>query len=174
MTAINLIWAQSVAGVIGVDGRLPWHLPEDLARFKELTAGHAVVMGRKTWESLPAKRRPLPGRRNIVLTKTVDYEAPGALVAQSKIGGILAAHGDDVWVIGGAEIYQQYKWHADRIEVTEIDVTVDGDAFAPEIPPHFKADRGEWLISAGGLRYRFVTYTRAEAGYPGVMPFHQQ
>ncbi|MCE9515007.1 MAG: dihydrofolate reductase, partial [Mycobacterium sp.] len=99
---VGLIWAQSTSGVIGRDGGIPWRLPEDLARFKELTMGHTVVMGRRTWESLPRSVRPLPGRRNIVITRDPDYRADGADVVTS-IEAALAE--PQTWVIGGSEIY---------------------------------------------------------------------
>jgi dihydrofolate reductase len=98
---VRLVWAQSAGGVLGMDGRLPWHLPEDLRRFRELTLGSTVVMGRRTWESLPARVRPLPGRKNVVLTRQADYVAPGAEVVTS-LENVLTL---DAWVIGGAEVY---------------------------------------------------------------------
>src|SRR5690349_23121744 len=99
--SLGLIWAQSASGVIGRSGGIPWRLPEDQARFKELTVGHSVVMGRLTWESLPAKVRPLPGRRNVVVTRDADYRADGATV----VGDLDAALDSETWVIGGAQIY---------------------------------------------------------------------
>jgi dihydrofolate reductase len=98
---LGLIWARSPSGVIGRAGGIPWHLPEDQARFKELTLGHTVVMGRLTWESLPNKVRPLPGRRNVVVTRQADYMADGATV----VGSLDEALPDDeAWVIGGEQI----------------------------------------------------------------------
>src|SRR5688572_20667868 len=99
--ALNLIWAQSTSGVIGRANTIPWRLPEDQARFKELTLGHTVLMGRLTWESLPAKVRPLPGRRNLVLTRSSDYAAEGAEV----VTDLEQVPIEDTWVIGGAQIY---------------------------------------------------------------------
>ena len=95
---VGLIWAQSTSGVIGRDGGIPWRLPEDQARFKELTLGHTVVMGRLTWESLPKKVRPLPGRRNVVLTRQADYMADGAEVMTTLEDALTD---DETWVIGG-------------------------------------------------------------------------
>jgi len=159
--SVGLIWAQSTSGVIGRDGGIPWRLPEDQARFKELTLGHTVVMGRLTWESLPAKVRPLPGRRNVVVSRDTGYAADGATV----VGSVEQALGDgDVWVIGGAQIYALALASADRCEVTEIDVDLtrdDEDAVAPVLDEEWKGTDGDWLTSTSGLRYRFSSYLRA-------------
>lgn len=152
--SVALIWAQSTSGVIGLDNGIPWRLPEDQARFKELTLGQTVIMGRLTWESLPAKVRPLPGRRNVVVTRDPSYLADGAEV----VGELPAAL--DGWVIGGAQLYALALPLADRCEVTEIDVDVDGDAFAPALDASWSATRGDWLTSGSGLRYRFCSYHR--------------
>jgi dihydrofolate reductase len=157
---VGLIWAQTALGVIGRAGAIPWHLPEDLARFKVLTVGHTVVMGRRTWESLPAKVRPLPGRRNIVLTRQTDYVAEGAEVVTS-LGEALA--GDDIWVIGGAEIYPLALPRASRCEVTEVDVYLpreDDDAIAPVLDEGWVGQNEDWNVSKAGVRYRFSSYTR--------------
>jgi dihydrofolate reductase len=157
---VGLIWAQSTSGVIGRDDGIPWRLPEDQARFKELTLGHTVVMGRLTWESLPAKVRPLPGRRNVVVTRQDDFVAEGATVASS----LQAAVTDDAWVIGGAQIYGLALALASRCEVTEVDVDLprrSGDALAPMLDGTWRGTEGQWLTSASGLRYRFCSYTRS-------------
>ena len=158
--SVGLIWAQSRSGVIGRAGGIPWQLPEDQARFKALTLGHTVVMGRLTWESLPAKVRPLPGRRNVVVTRQADYMAEGATV----VGGLDAALTDDeTWVIGGAEIYALALPAATRCEVTEVDIDLrreDGDAVAPLLDESWVGTAEEWLSSSSGLRYRFHTYVR--------------
>jgi dihydrofolate reductase len=157
---LGLIWAQSASGVIGRAGRIPWRLPEDLARFKDLTMGQTVVMGRRTWESLPARVRPLPGRRNVVLTRQADYVASGAEVVTS-LDEVLK--GDEVWVIGGAEIYPLALPHADRCEVTEVDIDMpreDDDAVAPVLDEGWLAEDGDWQVSDTGLRYRFSSYRR--------------
>ncbi|BBZ34225.1 dihydrofolate reductase [Mycolicibacterium confluentis] len=161
MTApsLSLIWAQSTSGVIGRDNGIPWRLPEDQARFKELTLGHAVVMGRLTWESLPAKVRPLPGRRNVVVTRQADYMAEGADVVTSLQDAPL----DDAWVIGGAQIYAAALPLANRCEVTEIEIDLrreDDDAVAPVLDDTWRGTAGDWLTSASGLRYRFLSYVR--------------
>ncbi|MGH3581956.1 MAG: dihydrofolate reductase [Mycobacterium sp.] len=152
---MRLIWAQSTSGVIGRDNGIPWRLPEDQARFKELTMGQPVIMGRLTWESLPAKVRPLPGRRNVVVTRDASYAPDGAEVISALPADL------DGWVIGGAQLYALALPSADRLEVTEIDVDVDGDAFAPVLDDTWTVDRGEWLTSSSGLRYRFCSYHRA-------------
>lgn len=158
--SVGLIWAQSASGVIGRAGAIPWHLPEDMARFKDLTMGHTVVMGRRTWESLPARFRPLPGRRNVVLTRQADYMAEGADVMTSVEDSLV---GDDVWVIGGAEIYALALPHAARCEVTEVDMDLprqDDDAVAPVLDEGWIAEDGDWQVSRSGLRYRFSSYQR--------------
>lgn len=161
MTEVGLIWAQSTSGVIGRDNGIPWRLPEDQAHFKDVTMGHTVVMGRLTWESLPAKVRPLPGRRNVVVTRQADYVATGATV----VAGLDEALTDDVtWVIGGGQVYVLALPRATRCEVTEIDVDVrreDDDVVAPVLDEGWIATDGQWRTSASGLRYRFSTYVRA-------------
>ncbi len=159
--SLGLIWAQSPSGVIGRAGGIPWRLPEDQARFKELTHGRTVVMGRLTWESLPSKVRPLPGRRNVVVTRQADYMAEGATV----VGSLDAALTDDeTWVIGGEQIYVAALPLATRCEVTEVEVDLrreDGDAVAPVLDGAWVGTTGQWRSSSSGLRYRFHSYTRA-------------
>jgi dihydrofolate reductase len=160
MTTVGLIWAQSTSGVIGRDGGIPWRLPEDQMRFKEITMGHSVVMGRLTWESLPVKVRPLPGRRNIVITRNADYVADGADVV-ATIDDALT--GDDTWVIGGEQIYGLALPIATRCEVTEVEIDLprqDADAVAPVLDETWAGVAGDWLTSRCGLRYRFHTYQR--------------
>ncbi|SDW32228.1 dihydrofolate reductase [Amycolatopsis xylanica] len=150
---IGLVWAQSANGVIGRDGTLPWHLPEDLKHFRTLTAGAAVLMGRRTWESLPPRFRPLPGRRNLVLSSTPqpDVETfPGLEQA-------LAAVSEDVWVIGGAAVYRAALPFADRVVVTEIQEHFEGDTYAPEVG-HAPDSAGAWQESSTGLHYRFLEW----------------
>jgi dihydrofolate reductase len=157
---IGLIWAQSTSGVIGRDGGIPWRLPEDQARFKELTLGHTVVMGRLTWESLPAKVRPLPGRRNVVVTRQADYMANGADVVSTLDAALT---GDETWVIGGEQIYALALPVATRCEVTEIEIDLrrqDGDAVAPVLDETWVGEAGDWLTSSSGLRYRYYSYLR--------------
>jgi dihydrofolate reductase len=158
--SVGLIWAQSPSGVIGRDGGIPWRLPEDLARFKDLTMGHTVVMGRRTWESLPASVRPLPGRKNVVLTRQADYMADGATV----IGALDEVREDNAWVIGGAEIYHLALPMATHCEVTEVEIDLrleDDDALAPLLDESWVGTSGDWQASSSGLRYRFHRYLRA-------------
>ena len=160
---IGLIWAQARGGVIGKDGAMPWHLPEDLAHFKRLTQGHPVIMGRKTWDSLPARFRPLPGRANIVVTRQADWHENGAQRASSLRDALQMAEQSNpatVWVIGGAQIYAQALPLAQRVEVTEIAQAFDGDAFAPELGPEWVETAREAHTSAGGLPFAFVRYER--------------
>ncbi|MFH8611482.1 dihydrofolate reductase [Streptomyces sp. NPDC018029] len=176
---VGLIWAQTLDGVIGADNGIPWRLPEDMAHFKATTLGHPVVMGRKTWDSLPPRFRPLTGRRNIVVTRDPAWAADGAERAGSIAGALeLAARpapGADpssepappaeVWVIGGGEIYRAALAYATTLSVTEVDSPVTGDTYAPtpDAAWHVAEDRG-WQSSTSGLRYRIRTYTRLHAG----------
>lgn len=155
-----MIWAQAHGGVIGDGGTMPWHLPEDLAHFKQLTGGNPVMMGRRTWDSLPPRFRPLQGRRNLVITRQTDWAADGAESADSVAAALeLVADEPLVWVIGGASLYTELLPRADRLEVTEIDLEVDGDTVAPAIDSRWSLDTAtEWQISRTGLRYRFLTY----------------
>ena len=158
-TRLHLIFARASNGVIGRDGQLPWHLPEDLAHFKRTTLGCPVIMGRKTWDSLPPKFRPLPGRLNIVVTRQPHWQAEGAVRAGSLAEALAAcADNADAWVIGGAEIYAQALPLARSAVVTEIDADFDGDAFAPEFGPAWVETRREPHTSATGLSFSFVTY----------------
>lgn len=163
---VNLIYARAANGVIGKDNAMPWHLPEDLAHFKALTQGHPVIMGRKTWDSLPARFRPLPGRTNIVVTRQADWQSEPANDTTVRADSLEAAlteaarHGDSVWVMGGAQIYAQALPLADRVEVTIIDQDFDGDAYAPTLGPEWVEATRTTHTSAKGLAYSFVTYTR--------------
>jgi len=134
MTEVVIIAAVAKNRVIGKDNQLIWNIPEDMAHFKALTAGHTVVMGRKTWESLPPRFRPLPGRRNIVISRQADYVAPGAELADSLENALkLASTAEIAFVIGGEQIYAQAMALADRLEITEVDLEPEGDAWFPEI-----------------------------------------
>ena len=163
--SVSLIWAQARGGAIGVDGRLPWRLPEDLALFRERTTGSTVVMGRRTWESLPARFRPLPGRTNVVLTRDPGWTAEGAERAGS-VAEALAAPGP-LWVIGGGAVYAEFLPHAGRLVVTDVDLAVDADTWAPAIGPEWHREHRDpaegWSTSSSGLRYTVSTYARRSA-----------
>ena len=159
MSTISLVVAVAKNGVIGHRGALPWRLPEDLKRFKSLTMGKPVIMGRKTWDSLPKK--PLPGRTNIVVTRNPEFRAKDAIVAHSFMDAVAKADADEIAVIGGQAIFAEALAIADIIHMTQVHASPDGDAFMPLI------DRGVWRETAcegpyetGGLRYSFVTLKR--------------
>ena len=158
MTWVGLIWAEARGGVIGAEGGMPWHVPEDMAHFKDVTLGAPVVMGRKTWDSLPERFRPLTGRENVVITRQQDWAADGARRAATISEAVRGR--DEVWVIGGAEIYAQVIDDADRLEVTEIDLDVTGDAYAPDKTGWRLVSEGDWQTSRTGIRYRFLRYER--------------
>jgi dihydrofolate reductase len=154
-----MIYARSRNGVIGKKGQLPWHLPEDLAHFKRITLGQPVVMGRVTWESLPEKFRPLPGRSNVVLSRQTSFSAPGAQVVSSlEAATVLFPPTEIIWLIGGAQLYAQGLSIASQIVVTEIDADYEGDAYAPLLSPNDWAETHRTShISAQGLAYHLVT-----------------
>ncbi len=159
---LGIIYARARNGVIGDQGQLPWHLPEDLAHFKAHTQGCPVIMGRKTWDSLPPRFRPLPGRRNIVVSRQSAWQAEGALRAGSLDDALALCEGAPrTWVIGGAELYAQAAPLADLAEVTLIDADYPGDAFAPTLGPDWTESGRSRHISATGLRYEFITYQRS-------------
>jgi dihydrofolate reductase len=165
MTQIGLVFARARNGVIGKEGLLPWHLPEDLAHFKRVTMGSPVIMGRKTWESLPPRFRPLPGRANIVVTRQGDWSAPGANRARSIEEAIALCTGSETaWVIGGAEIYAQALEMAHVAEVTEIDADYAGDAHAPRFGAQWREVAREGHRTADGLHYSFVTLRNTARG----------
>jgi len=161
VTRLHLIFARAANGVIGKDGTLPWHLPEDLAHFKRTTLGCPVIMGRKTWDSLPAKFRPLPGRTNVVVTHQGNWHAEGAQRAVDLAAAQDACRGaPDAWVIGGAQLYALALPLAHTAVVTEIDHPFEGDAFAPKLDNSWQESSRSRHTAANGLGYSFVTYTR--------------
>lgn len=172
---VGLIWAQAKNGVIGAGGGggMPWHLPEDLAHFRRTTQGCPVLMGRKTWNSLPERHRPLPNRLNIVISRSPEsLELPPGVIAASDIAdGIgmaqrammdgTAPFSRQLWVIGGGEIYAAAMDEADRIVVTEIDLEVDGDTFAPPIDSAlWKQSSRISSESSTGLRFDVAAWLR--------------
>jgi dihydrofolate reductase len=157
MSEIVLVVAIADNGVIGKDGGIPWHISDDMKRFKALTLGHTIVMGRKTWDSLP--RKPLPGRINVVITRQNNWRAEGAVTASSLDQATTGTSGT-MMVIGGAEIYQRALPLASRIELTEVHKDFEGDA-------RFVLDRSGWhetaredRVTPDGLGYSYVTLTR--------------
>jgi dihydrofolate reductase len=166
---ISLIFAQSANQVIGHENKLPWHLPEDLAHFKALTQGQTVLMGRKTWDSLPQAFRPLPGRLNLVLSTNTELHLDGAITVNTpseaieqaqRHAALSASASPTLWVIGGAQVYELFMPLASRIEVTEIELTVEGDAHAPAIDATWQEVKRNRHQSDKGLSYSFVSYQK--------------
>ena len=162
---IVLIAGVARGGAIGRNNELLWRLPEDMARFKALTLGHPVVMGRKTWDSLPARFRPLPGRRNLVISRTAGLQPAGAEAFTSWAAALTAcAEAPLLFVIGGAQIYAEALPWATRLELTEIDADFDADCFFPAWPRADFAENGrDSNTSPDGWTYDFVTYQRHQA-----------
>lgn len=161
MTCISIIVAVARDRVIGVNNTLPWHLPEDLKRFRALTMGHHIIMGRKTYESLG---RLLPGRTTVVVSRSKDYAVPGALVADS-LQNALSLCGDDpeVFVIGGEQLYREGLKVAHRLYLTEIDAAYEGDAYFPEFASsEWQVNSRESHVSENGLPYQYVTLEKAK------------
>jgi dihydrofolate reductase len=161
---VTLIVARARNGVIGAGGALPWHLREDLQRFKQTTLGHPVVMGRKTWDSILARNgKPLPGRRNLVVTRNEALQAPGAEVAASVAAALAAcADAPEVFVIGGAQVYAAALPLAQRALVTEIDADFAGDAVMPPLGAGWRETARESHDPAAERPWGFavVTYER--------------
>ena len=161
---IGLVWAQAANRVIGRDGVIPWHLPEDMAHFRSLTDGATVIMGRRTWESLPPRFRPLPGRRNVVLTRSRDWPADAATVAHSLSEALADVRTGDVWVIGGAAVYACAEPFADTAVITELREEFAGDVLAPVLGERWRLVRdfdsdGDWQQSQSGLHYRIRRFS---------------
>ena len=165
---IALIAVVARNGAIGRDNELLWHLPEDLRHFRETTRGKAVIMGRRTWESLPEAFRPLPGRRNVVLTRDRAFVAGGAIVVHSLADALAAAAPeaatsaaqDEVFVIGGAELYRQALPLAQRLYLTEVAADADGDAFFPALDPSEWREVRRRQGSSSEPPFAFVDYER--------------
>lgn len=182
--SVNLIWAQAHdkegrSGAIGYQGAMPWHLSEDLRRFKELTVSHPVIMGRKTWEALDERFRPLPNRDNIVVSRDRDFHAPGATVVDNLEEALDMARQEaipddgldrsEIWVIGGSQLFNQLLPLASKIFMTQIDAKVDADAYAPDLSA--AVEDGSWKLvensgwqkpkKADGIkRFRYLTFER--------------
>ncbi|MDP4334199.1 dihydrofolate reductase [Curtobacterium sp. A7_M15] len=163
---VGMVWARSTNGVIGADGGMPWHVPEDLAHFRQVTGDATVVMGRRTWESLPARFRPLPGRRNVVLTRDAAWASSDAAEGAEVVHDLATALDTDesVWIMGGGQVYAAGVPFADRVSETVIDLEVPGDTVAPtldEAHGWVLVEQGEWQESrVDGTRYRFLEWRR--------------
>jgi dihydrofolate reductase len=158
---IQLVAAVARGGVIGRDGTVPWRLPADMAYFRAVTVGHPVIMGRRTWDSLPDRFRPLPGRRNVVVTRNPAWEEEGAERAGSLEDALSLVEGAErVSVIGGGELYQAALKLADELLLTNIDLDVEGDTFFPLLPDVFEETSREEHVSEEGIPYAFVRYAR--------------
>jgi dihydrofolate reductase len=162
VTQLTLIAALARNSVIGKDNQLLWRLPEDMQFFKRATLGHAVIMGRKTWQSLPERFRPLPGRRNIIVTRDADFDAPGAECAGSLDAALQRVQGDsEVFVIGGAELYALALPQAQRLLLTELDRDYEGDARFPSWPrAEFEEVSRTGHDSGQGFGYQRAEYRR--------------
>ena len=160
---LNLILARSRNGVIGRNNTLPWHVPEDLAYFKQTTLGSPVIMGRKTWDSLPPRFRPLPGRLNVVITRQENWQAEGAVVAHSIAQACERCPPESTaWIIGGAELYALALPMAETAVITEIDADFEGDAFAPQFGPDWNEQSRQDLVTVQGLNISFITLNRRQ------------
>jgi dihydrofolate reductase len=158
---ISIVVARSSNGVIGRDGGLPWRLPSDLRRFRELTIGHAVVMGRRTFESLPDSFRPLPDRRNLVLSSDPDWKA-GSAETYRALGDALEACSRDCFVIGGSVTYETALPLANKVYATEIETELDGDAYFPALAPdEWQCTQQSDRIIENDHRFSFCVYERA-------------
>lgn len=174
---VGMIWAQTNQGVIGAHGGMPWQLPEDMAHFKKVTTGHPVLMGRRTWESFPPKFRPLPQRTNIVLTRQAGWaaseEAAGATVVSTIDDALTQAQSspgnEEVWIIGGGEVYAQATEHCNVAVITVINTDVQGDTQAPVLSDDWtlrgsSPDKG-WLTSRNGTEYRITVWAKANIDF---------
>ena len=150
---------------MGFENRLPWTLPEDLRHFRATTRGHSVIMGRKTWESLPGTFRPLPGRVNIVISRQSGYRLPaGALLARTLEAALALAQTGEAFIIGGAQLYALSLPAAQRLILTEIDQDFPGDAWFPAFDKHeWQETHREPRLSENGIPFAFVTYVRTGA-----------
>ncbi len=159
MTALSLIVARAKNNVIGLNNTLPWHLPEDLKRFRALTTGHHIIMGRKTYESLG---RLLPNRTTVIVTRNPQYRVEGALMAHSLDDAIALCQDDEEpFLIGGAELYQTGLAKATKLYITEVDLDITGDAFFPEVDfNYWQLAEQKQHIAANGMAYQDLVFTR--------------
>ncbi len=154
---ITIVAAVACNGCIGKDGVLPWRIPDDMKRYRAITMGKVVVMGRKTWESIPERFRPLPGRTNVVVTRQDGYPLPAGVECYASLTDALTAHaGDDVVVNGGGAVYAEAMARADVLDLTHVHCDVDGDTFFPAIDPAVWKE----TTRADHDGFSFVTYRR--------------
>lgn len=162
MAHVKMIWAQDRNGAIGKDNRIPWDIPEDLSYFKSVTQGSSVIMGRNTWLSLPKNVRPLPGRRNVVLSSKPDsFDHEGAELFATLAEAVLTfEENESVWVMGGAGIYHEALPYAEQVHITEVDLYVDeADTFAPKLTGGFyRLGSDDWQTSKKGIDFMFTKY----------------
>lgn len=173
---VTLIAALTTNRVIGKDNTLPWHLPDDMKFFMRTTSGHAVIMGRKNYESIPEKFRPLPNRLNIVLTRDRHFSAPGCTVVHRPEEALDAARAfgpEEVFIIGGAAVYETYLPQADRLLLTEIQAQLEGDTFFPTLLPHMWTERSRHTHAADerhAYPFDFVVYERNKPNHGQTLP----
>lgn len=162
--AIKLIYATNIDRIMGRNGRLPWYIPEDLKHFQQLTVGCPVIMGSRTWESLPGKQRPLKNRMNIVLTRNEHVKYPGAIIKHSLEEALQEAktmNSKDIWIIGGANVLKQSMKLAETLHVTVINNKISGDVKSPVIDLEvFKLTHQEPMRKSGMYNYQFLTYNK--------------
>ncbi len=155
---VTIVAAVAANGCIGKDGDLPWRIPEDMRRYRRITMGKVIVMGRKTWESIPERFRPLPGRTNVVVTRDLRYPLPPGVERVGSLEEALAAHAaEDVVINGGGAIYERAMTHADALDLTRVHRDVAGDTFFPPVDPAVWNET--WREDHDG--FSFVTYARA-------------
>lgn len=158
---IQMIVAHDDNRIIGRGLEIPWRIKADMENFKKITSGHPVVMGRKTWESLPPKFRPLPNRTNIVLSKDLNWRAEGALV-RSSVVDVVMDHGSDLFVIGGEKVYEAFLSHTKKLYVTRVYGKYEGDIFFPSYDRDFVERSRSELFDENGVKFRFLEFENVE------------
>jgi dihydrofolate reductase len=162
---IGMIWSQAKQGVIGADGTIPWMLPEARAIVDTVTAGHPVIMGRRTWDALAEHERALPGRVNIVVTRNDGWAEPGAAVAHSLDDALAGIDDDEVWIVGGAQLFSEAVGVANQAVITEVDHVYNGSAYAPGLGSEWRLVSVDpatgWNQSTTRMGYRTFTYSKS-------------
>ncbi len=170
---ISMIFAQSVNGYIGKDGKLLFNIPEDMRRFKKVTSGKVVIMGRKTWESLPENFRPLPDRINVVLTRNKHINYPGATICSSLKEAIDKFPDKDIYIIGGESLYREGLDYVDAIYQTVVFEDKEGDARAPIISKDWYITESSDLLEHDDISYQFIIYRKRYHGYRKIKQSNQ-